>query len=382
MYYTLNMLCPVLDPPARKRHMIRQIFPVFSRIIGLFLLTFLLFASESTATPVDEAKGLLGQKKYGEVEKLLEKELGVKKPSAEVLELGMLAAYYQGKIVSADIYAEGLAKTDAKLGPGSLYVVGDIAALRGRNDEAVVRFLKFAASGSEKSPQRVRALAFICDFGMEPSAMKAYVDLLGANSHTYSKATSLFRRLFEKNAEDQALDELELLLQCFPTQVAEVVGIVYGVVSQGAFQEPKRRERCLRILTAAKLGPSALASFSQVFGALSPSLAAETRARLVLDTMKNWGLALPYTLIDSFMAALSGIADLELRAGLARELLAYEPLYRKSENRDDHFNFVYRVIANKQHFLIEGKEVLDGEKAMALTQALVDRYGEEALPIG
>lgn len=130
-------------------------------MVGTLCLALLCTTTFAQESAYDQAKAFFEQKKYDEVLKLLEKDLGKPTVTPDVLRLAMEANLLNGRPVSANLLATELLKKTQNKDLNLVYRAGEIAEICGENQLAVARYYAYVNSSKENDLRKAKALAYL-----------------------------------------------------------------------------------------------------------------------------------------------------------------------------------------------------------------------------
>ena len=172
------------------------------------------------ADELADARKLIDEKKYDQVDVVLDKELAKPAPAVEALKLSLTAALNGGRYVTAQKRITRLLQATKNADAELVYQGAEIAMNAGNDRVAMTRYLMFTRMVKEKSPTLEVALRTLLRNGAYPDEYRRFVDTYGASGEAWNLGAAQLERLCQLLEGEKALDLAGLLLRTFkdPTQ--------------------------------------------------------------------------------------------------------------------------------------------------------------------
>lgn len=323
------------------------------------------------AGPIEDARALVQQKKYDDVDKVLERELAAKTPNEQALRISFDAALASGRIVTASNRITTLLKVTQNKEPRLVYLGAEVAAASGDTRMALVRYLAYARLVDQKTPELEEALRYVLKRETYPEEYKKFVRIFGNDALAWQYGTNLLGRLIEVLDADRALEVAEFLMQSFPEpdKVFQVHATLRTAADGFVFgKEPKDRYlRPLRVM--AKYVPSDYGHLEYVYGPASAAMTEEQRYQFVADVQAVAKQALPVGLIQGF-GNMRALPTDEAKLAAGRAYLALEPLYQAAKTPAQHDYYVRTIGESPQVFNIKDKALVTGPQMVQRFEAI------------
>jgi len=332
-------------------------------------------ASLAWAGPIEDARALVAQKKYDQVDKALEKELAARPPNADALRISLEAALASGRIVTADRRLNDLLRQvqNADL---ELVVQGAVlAGINGDSRTALTRYLAYARGVDAKSDKLDAAFTYVLLREAYPDEFKKYVKTFGATDKGWLLGTKLLGRLVEVPDAAKALEIAEFLMQTWPEpqRVAWVHGTLKAAADSFALgKEPKDRWVRTAMLMA-KYAPSDYIHLWTIQQANGGAFSPAEKVQLFLEIQAH--AKQPLENLLGLMDAARDLPTDDAKIEAARKYLPLEALYKASPNPADYERFVRVIVDSPQVFAIKDKAVVSPAQMQAMVDALIAKAG-------
>ena len=332
------------------------------RRIGLIHFAFCILSSAfcilfASAGPVEDAQALLAQKKYDQIDAVLEKLLSQEKPPEAALRVALDAALATGRVVAAEKRIGALLQITQS--PDLLYLGGEIADRAGDANLAGARFLTFARQTDQKSDTLSYALRYLLRKNTYPEEFKKYVTLFGADGTAWTLGCTQLERLLQAGEPEKACEVAALVIERFPAPA--LVSHIHRRLKTSADRlelgGADRERYLLPLLAMAKGKPEDYGELDQIFGQAARAMTPEEQVattfaiQAIAKEPLRWGLFSRFGLIRNFAAD-------EARLAEGRKLLALEPLYRDSKDLAHADGFLTILGDSPQVFNIQGKALV------------------------
>ena len=340
----------------------------FMRRAALALTLMLCAAIGADAAGLEEAKGLVAQKKYDEAYAAIEKAATAKDASAQVLATGMSAALGSGRIVMASGLAKRLVKATSSKNAKVLYRCAEIAVLAGEHDIALSRYRAFIELSPDTTTKMHKALGYVLPRGTFPEAYKKALTVLGPDSEQmWKQGERIFSQLLKVEEFDKALDLAELLCTHYGKQALRADAIASAIHSKrDKYDKKDDMLRILKMLTGTNVSERWVQEF---YNQAAKSAPLNERLEFLFSASRADRLLSKHPVsMCQDMRLLKSDAD-RLRFG--RRYLAWGPAYRAKGNATLYDAYVQTIMRVPQVFKIEGQPLVDSAKATAMFEASV-----------
>ncbi len=371
-----------------------------TKILSAGVLLGLLFCAVSIRSDaLEEAKKLMAEKRYSEVDKALEKELAEAKPAPEVLKLSYDAAMADSRFVSAERRISALLKVTQNKDAELLYLgalsadrIGDQQMASGRYALFVQAVGDKAAAAPDKAggdPRLQAALSYILMRGTYPGEYKKYVQLFGADGGAWSFGATQLDRLCAAIDPERALDIAAFLINSFPEpSKVNYVHWRLRVASENFELGKDPKDRFLKplqlMITAA---PTDYSNLYWMFDNArnSGSLLPQERFAIAVKVQN----LVKQPLRGSFSDCLYDIREIkdtgQMQAA-AKDILALEPKYKDSPNRDDYYFYLSLLGQLPTIFTIpiekDKAPLVSPQAAMEKVEILKQKYADNLPALG
>ncbi|MDP6543375.1 MAG: tetratricopeptide repeat protein [Phycisphaerae bacterium] len=344
-------------------------------LAGICLTAICAVLISSSITPagagISEAKKLLQDKKYSEVDKALGKELRGKSPSAEALQISLDAAMASGKFVTAQRRVTTLLKTrgnDLEL----VFKGAEIAQLACQDSLALTRYLDYAQRQNTKSDKLRYALGYVAANGKFPQQYKKYVRLFGKDEIAWSMGTDLLGRLITDGEINPTFDLAQTLLENFrhPRQVYEVHRRLQYAAENNRLGSDVQNAYVLPIKVIAQSIPSNYEPYSRLLARAAGKISKDDLLGIVFDHQTLAKKPLPGS-VFGFYREIRNLGSEEKKLTAARKFLALEPVYRKSTNPREYADYMGFFVDYMDVFKIKDKELLTESAAEGMIKSAV-----------
>ena len=314
------------------------------------------------ADPIGDARAAISEKKYEQVDKLLEQALSQRDVPEDVLRVSLEAAIQSGRPVTAERRISALLKRLKDQDLTLLYTGARLAEEAGDQRAALSRYLSFVRQKNEKSPEFEHAMVYVLKREAYSDEYRKFLQLYGPSERAWEFGQMLLNRLLDIPDAPRALEVAELLMQQFAPTPAAITWVQERLwTASNAFQlgrEPA--ERFLRPLQlASKYVPTNWVYLNAFMNAGGAIVNDETRARIVVDQMTR-----STTPLDGFIGNFGharNIPDENVRLELGKAYLAQEGKYNQSVATYE--PYLRQLVDSPQVFAIAGKVLVSPQDA-------------------
>jgi hypothetical protein len=157
----------------------------------------------------------LADKKYDEVDKVLEGELKKRQPSPEALRVSLDAAKASGRILTAHQRATRLLQVRGNADLDLVHEAAGVAALAGERDLALTRYLTFVRRSDRKDAAARTAYVYLFRHGLYPEEYSRFVKRFPADAESWQLGMRLFNELTRDGELDDIFAVADTLLASF-----------------------------------------------------------------------------------------------------------------------------------------------------------------------
>lgn len=339
-------------------------------------------ASFALAGPVDDARALLKDKKYDEVDKVLEKALAAKTPDVEALKVSLEASMAAGRFMSAQTRVTALlAATDNK-DANLVYMGAEIADAAGDTRMALSRFLAYS-QGQDQASERVEyALRYLLTTGAYPEEFKKYVKFYGATDKSWRFGAAQLDRLLDIPDPVRARDMADNLIKLFPqpARVQHVHNRLKAASDSMALGKDPKDRYLLPVQIMAQGKPLDYSVLLTMMRSADPNLTDLDKAKLMFTVQAAAKSPLDGEMFARF-AAMRTVAAAEERLKLGKDFLALEPTYKGSADPNHYLAFVRVIASMPEVFNIKDSALVRSGDMVKMFDALKAVYTSRG-PIG
>jgi len=340
----------------------------------LAAISAMLIAATSATAGVSEARKLLAEKKYSQVDKALGGELRSTSPSAEALKISLDAAMAEGRFVTAQRRVTALMKA----GSNDLDLVfqgARIAKLACKDNLALSRYLDYSRRRNSKSDKLRYALAYVAVNGKSPQQYKKYVRLYGADEVAWRMGTDLLGRLITDSEINPTFDVAQTLLENFrhPKQVYEVHRRLQYAADNNRLGTDPQNAYVLPMKLAAQTIPSSYDSYARLLSRAAEKISKDDLLDILFTHQALAKKALPTSVLGYFRQ-IGALSSDEKKLAAGRKFLALEPLYRNSINLNEYIDYLRILVDYTSVFAIKDKELLKDSNIEPIMRAASERF--------
>ncbi len=382
---------------------------------GMIALGLLCLSATVRADALDDARKMIADKKYSEVDKVLERELGESRPRPEALRISYEAAMAGGRFVTAERRMSALLKLTQNKDLDLLYQGGVCAERIGDVQGALTRYVLYAQNcdikkdnpekdvkaekdgktenadktlkeDKAKKEKLEHALNFILMHGAYPSEYKKYVQVFGANENAWNFGSILLDRLCALPDSVRALEIAAFMQENFPAPAkVNTVHRRLRVSSENYELGKDPKDRFVKPLLVMAAGvPSDYDSISWVFQNANATMSPPERFDMALKIQSATKKPLLAWLAGSF-SNLREFKDPEVQKAAAKKFLELESIYRASTNRNDYLLFMQVLSQCPAAFSISDKNkepLVSASDAKQKFDVLRKKYADAPMSLG
>jgi len=318
---------------------------------------------------IPEARKLLSDKKYSQVDKALGKALQGKSPAVEALQISLDAAMADGRFVTAQRRITALLKAKSN-DLDLVFKAAQIAKLACRDSLAMSRYLDYAQRQNTKSEKLRYALAYVVVNGKFPQQYKKYIRLFGKDQVAWTMGTGLLGRLITDSEITPTFDMAQTLLENFrhPKQVYEVHRRIQYAVDNNRLGTDQQSAYVLPMKVIAQSVPSNYDSYSNLLSRAAGKISKDELLEIVFNHQSLIKKPLPESVFNYFREIRNlGSDEKKLTAG--RRFLAIEQIYRNSGNSQAYAGYLGIIVDHTDVFGIKSKELVTESAAEAMLKA-------------
>ena len=332
--------------------------------------------STASAGPIEDAKKLLKEGKYDQVDTVLKEQLASDSPSAEALVISLDAAVAQGKVITAQRRVTRLLKITANADLNLVYRGATISEQVGERRMALSRYLIYVRKQKGSDDRMRHAMEYLVSEGKFPAEYKKYVSLLGSGDKAWDMGMALIKRLVVDQEATAALDVASFMMETFKPDPkrASRLGLYLNDASQRGYLGTDQRKRYILPLQIMSRRPmddqdQLVRMCEQAYRYLSGKEAADILT-LMHDAAGGPVEARCLILFDRLRFAREGGKSLALGSTIYKKL---EPIYRAGKTPGAYAYFIERVCSHRDSFVTENDTVFDKDTVSKLTTAAAQK---------
>jgi TolA-binding protein len=326
----------------------------------------------ASAGPIEDARKLLKDGKYDQVDTVLKEQLASDQPAAEVLQISLDAAMAQGRVITAQRRVTRLLKLTSNANLDLVYRGAMISEQVGERRMALSRYLIYVRKQTASDDRMRHALEYLVSEGKFPAEYKKYVSLLGAGDSAWDMGLALVRRLVVDQETTAALDVASFMMDTFkpdPKRVSNFSAYLSNASDRGYLGTDQRKRYILplQIMSRRKMDdPHRLVRLcEQAYRYLSAQEAADILTA-IHDASGDAVDPRCLVLLDRLRYSREGGASLALARKIYQKL---EPIYRKSKITGAYSKFIERVCNHHASFVNADDTVFDKDTVSKLLAA-------------
>jgi len=340
--------------------------------LGFAILAVALACAQARAGALEDAKALLAQKKYEEVDKVLEKVLSQQKVPVEALQVSLDAALASGKVITAQRRISSILKVTQT--PDLLYQGAELADRAGETNLAVARFITFATQVNDKSDKLRTALRYLFRQGTYPEEYKRYVNVFGADNTSWAIGRSLLDRLIRSGEPEKGLDLAGFLIEKFPDpqRVSAIHNRLRASVDGQDFGRTERERYFVPLTVMLKGRPAEAGELDYVFQCAARTMKPDERVKYAFAVQEatkgplGWGSL-------NHLGAMRELPTDDARLEAGRKFLALEPLFANSRDQPSaqlYDMYLSLIDQSPQVFNIKDRALVPGDQLVQKFNAL------------
>jgi len=325
--------------------------------------------STASAGPIEDARKLLKEGKYDQVDTVLKEQLASAEPPAEALVLSLDAAVAGGKVITAQRRVTRLLKITANADLNLVYRGATISEQVGERRMALSRYLIYVRKQKGSDDRMRHAMEYLISEGKFPAEYKKYVSLLGSGDKAWGMGMALIKRLVVDQETTAALDVASFMMETFKPDPkrASRLGRYLNDASQRGYLGTDQRKRYilpLQIMSRRRMDDSGqlVRMCEQAYRYLSGKEAADILT-LMHDAAGGPVDTRCLILFDRLRYAREGGNSLALARTIYNKL---EPVYRGSKEPGAYSGFIGRVCSHRDSFLNKDDTVFDKDTVSKL----------------
>ena len=315
-----------------------------------------------SAGPIEDARKLLKDGKYDQVDTVLKEQLASVDPPAEALVVSLDAAVAQGKVITAQRRVTRLLKITSNADLDLVYRGATISERLGERRMAMSRYLIYVRKQTGSDDRVRHALEYLIAKGKFPAEYKKYVSLFGTKGEAWNMGMALVRRLVVDQETTAALDVASFMTDTFkpdPKQASNFARYLNDASQRGYLGTDQRKRYILplQIMSRRKMDDrdQLVRMCEQAYRYLSGTEAAD-----ILTVMHDAAGGAVDTrclvLFDRLRYAREGGNSLALGRAIYKKL---EPLYRGSKTPGAYAGFIGRVCSHRDSFRTKDDTIFD-----------------------
>ncbi|HEY3325294.1 MAG TPA: PA14 domain-containing protein [Planctomycetota bacterium] len=358
----------------------RQPSPLIGR--GFALLALLLIGvGHLMAGPIEDAKKLLDEKKYDEVDKALEKILAQKDVPADALRISLDAAIARGRVITAQQRVTALLKVTQNQDAALVYLGAGLAEQAGEDRLALSRYLAYVKAKSDKDEKTEQALRYVLTRGAYPEEYQKYVTLFGKSDVAWALGAKLAAALLASDESAQGLALCDSLMADAkrPSQVSQIHWLLWDVQEKGQLgADPESRwVKPLNIML--KYRPDTITHVENfIVNRLFnwDKCAAEVRAEMLCKAQEMWKARMSWNLVGRFNV-IRDVPDDGKRLAFGKRFLSFEQYYQNDPDINAYREYLQPMAEMPQVFAIQGKELVSGPDMIARFDRIAKNFAND-----
>ena len=338
--------------------------------------------STASAGPVDEAKKLLKDGKYDQVDTVLKEQLAAAEPPTEALKISLDAAVAAGKVITAQRRITRLLKITANSDPDLVYRGAMISEETGERRMALSRYLTYVRKDKGSGDRMRHALEYLVARGKFPAEYKKYVSVLGADDAAWKTGMSLIKRLVVAQEATAALDTAGFMIEAFkpdPRRASQFAGFLTSSADRGYLGTDPRKRHIIPLQIVAKMKIEDQERLVRMCDQAYRYLSAQEAADILTAMHESAGGTVNtrcLVLFDRLRYSRDGGGSLALARKLYQKL---EPIYRNSKTPGDYAGFIKRLCDHRESFANSNDTVLDKNTVTKLLAEAAGRGAEDQI---
>ncbi|MDP6543376.1 MAG: tetratricopeptide repeat protein [Phycisphaerae bacterium] len=318
--------------------------------------------SAASAGPIEDARKLLKEGKYDQVDTVLKEQLASVQPPAEALVVSLDAAVAQGKVITAQRRITRLLKITSNADLKLVYRGAMISEQAGERRMALSRYLTYVRKQKGSDDRMRHALEYLISEGKFPAEYKKYISLFGTKNNAWSMGMALIRRLVVDQETTAALDVASFMMETLkpdPKQASSLGKFLNDASHRGYLGTDLRKRYILPLQTVSRRrmdDPEQLVRMcEQAYRYLSGKESADilTAIHEAAGGPVNERCLI---LFDRLRFARQGGESLALARTIYQKL---EPIYRAGKTQGAYAGFIDRLCKHRESFVTKDETVFD-----------------------
>ncbi|MBT3200408.1 MAG: tetratricopeptide repeat protein [Phycisphaerales bacterium] len=336
---------------------------VTKTFFSLLVVAGLWFAlSSASAGPIEDARKLLKDGKFDQVDTVLKEQLAAAQPPAEALMISLDAAMAQGKVITAQRRVTMLLKVTANADLDLVYRGAMISEQVGERRMALSRYLMYVRKQKGSDEKMRHALGYLVAEGKFPAEYKKYVSMLGTGDEAWDIGFALVKRLVVDQETTAALDVAGFMMETLkpePQKASQLAGYLTSASERGYLGNDQRKRYILPLQIIAKRKLDDQSRLVRMCELSYRYLSAQEAAEILLTMHKSAGDAVdPRCLILFERLKYAGEKGGSL--ALARKVYqTLEPVYQNSKTKGAYAGFIAAICKYRDSFANQNDTALD-----------------------
>ncbi len=319
---------------------------------------------------VDEARKLLAEKRYDQVDKALGGDLRGPSPSAEALGISLEAAVADGRLVTAQRRVTALLKATSARDLDLVYRGARIAEQAREDSLALTRYVDYAQRSAARSEKLRHALTVLAVRGKFPQLYRKYLRLYGKDEVAWKLGIGLLARLVRDGEVNGIFDTAQMLLESFPQgrRVTDVHRRLLYAAENGKLGRDDQNVYVLPMRIAIGTVPSDYGPLTYLVRRAAGKISKEDLLTGILAHQQLAGKRISDEMFWH-LREIGSLSSQDKKITFGRKILAIETLCRKAG--DAAFWTMYLRLLSEQRgaFRIEGRVLLTEDLAARLIAA-------------
>jgi|GEM_PF-757294 len=332
--------------------------------------------SSASAGPIEDARKLLKEGKFDQVDTVLKEQLASTSPPAEALGISLEASVAQGKVITAQRRITRLLKITANADLKMVYRGAMISEQVGERRMALSRYLIYVRKQTGSDDRMRHALEYLVAEGKFPAEYKKYVSLLGTGDKAWNMGLALVKRLVLDQEITAALDVASFMMETFkpdPQRTSRFTEYLGDASERGYLGTDQRKRYILPLQIVSRKKPADYGRLVRMCERAHRYLSAQEAADILTAMHEASGGPVDLRcliLLDRLRYAREGGKALALARKIYNKL---EPIYRASKTPGDYARFIERLCTHRDSFVTGDDTVFDKDTLSKLVTAAAQK---------
>ena len=346
----------------------------FSRLCVLATAVALVLAAAPAPGGLAEAKKLLSEKKFDQVDRALGRELQAKNPSKDVLQVSLDAAVGSGRFITAQRRMTVLLKVTGGRDLDMVYTGARIAESACQDSIALSRYVDYAQRQNARSDKLRHALTHLAIHGKFPQLYRKTLRLYGNEGPAWSLGIDLLAKLVRDGEVNATFELAQMLMEKFPSplRVTEVHRRLLFAAENNRLGRDDQNVYVLPMRIIARTVPSDYGPFIRLLDRAATKISKEDLLTIVLSHQQASKKPLPEPLLRH-LHQISELGSEDKKLSFGRKILAIEAACRTAKDARAWVDFLELLRQRTGEFRIKGRELI--------TEDIAARLMDSAAPV-